>query len=263
MYRNNAQRWATVSEITTVIGVLLTAAGVILEEIDYFWMIALGFLLGGTSLICFFTFLKQARRLSGMFQNENLLAHWVLDKGEQLRKAEEEYRNRKSINRKRLLFVALLLVVIGGGLALFVFDSLEDAKLFLLTMFAALVLITVVAFVAPLMSYRKMKKSVPEIFIATDGAWAMGEFMQWKDPMTRLVEVGYGQKDGAAITITYKVWQRNGYRQDIFRIPIPAGQEHQALDIAQKIAAANGVEFCPSCDGLPTDHRAMPPSAGL
>jgi hypothetical protein len=244
MPKNNAQSWALISLFIAILGVGMIAAGILLDDYNYFWMVMAGLLLSITFIICCFMFSKQARRLSSMFRRENLLAHWVLNVEEHLRKAEEEYRLRKSGNRKLLLLVTVLFVIIGGLFVLFGFDDWDDAVVFILIILGAMAVIAFAALSAPGMAYRKMKKSAPEIFIGTDGAWVMGEFVMWKAPMTRLAEVGYFfGEEGPVISVEYDIRQRYGYQRHTLRIPVAAGLEEQAFFTAQRIAGANGVVF--------------------
>jgi O-antigen/teichoic acid export membrane protein len=244
MRKNNARRWVVISLVLTALGAGMTAAGILLDSMNFYWMVLVGLMLGITFLICFFVFRRQAKRLDAMFRKENLLAHWVLDGRERLQKAEEEFARRKKTNRKLLLIVTAFFVVIGGVFGIFGFDDPEDAVPFLIIILSVLAIIAFAALAAPGMAYRKMKKSSPEIFVGTDGAWVMGEFVVWKAPMTRLMEVGFEYwGSGSVIAIDYEVWQRYGYQRNTFHIPVPAGLEAQAFDVAQRIAAMNGVGF--------------------
>jgi hypothetical protein len=241
MPKNNAQRWAHVSLIIAVIGAAMIAAGILLDDYNFFWMVIVGILLSLTFIICFFMFIKQARRLAGMFRRENLLAHWELNCEERLRQAEDEYQIAKSGNRRALLLIMVLFVIIGGFFTAFGFDSLEDAALFLLIILGAMAVIAFAALAAPGMAYRKRKNSAPAVYIGADGAWVMGEFVMWKAPMTRFVDVGFENSENlAVIAVEYDTWQRNGYQRRTLRIPVAAGREEQALDVVRRIAAANG-----------------------
>ena len=241
MPKNNARWWANVSLIFAVIGAGMMVAGILLDDMDFFWMVMVGVLLSITFIICYFMFSKQARRLGGLFRRENLLAHWMLNNEERLREAEEEYRIRMSGNRKALLLIMVLFVLIGGFFTAFGFDDLEDAMLFLLIILGVMAVVAFTALAAPGMAYRKMKKSAPAVYIGEDCAWVMGEFVMWKAPMTRFVDVGLQEGESlAVIALEYDTWQRNGYQRRTLRIPVAAGMEEQALNVVHRIAVANG-----------------------
>ena len=244
MPKNNARLWSAISLVITLIGAAMIVAGLTLEDGDYIWLFAVGIFVSVTFLICFFVFISQARHLDRMFKREELLAHWQFDAAEQQRKAMEEFTARKAGNRILLLIVIAFFVVIGGLFAVFGFDDIEDAAGFLLIMLAILALISAAALLSPGMAYRKMSRSEPSVYVGPFGAWVMGVFTLWKAAMTRarqiIFEVG---SSGARITVEYEIRQRYTWQQHTCRIPVPAGSEQQAYQVASQIAAANGVPF--------------------
>ena len=248
MPRNNAKRWAFISLVITLIGVLLLFTGITRDDSDYMWMIIVGFMLALTFLICFFVFLSQARHLDRLFSREELMAHWFFDQGQHLQKAQQEYEARKKGNRAILLIIIAFFVVIGGLFAVFGFDDLEDAAGFLLVMFGIMVLISLVALLAPGAAYRKMIRSVPEVYVGPFGAWIMGEYVQWKAAMTRPRQVVFEQLppeegQGVRIAVHYEIRQRYMWQPHVSRIPVPAGQEQVAYQVAMNIATANQIQF--------------------
>ena len=244
MPKNNAKKWAIISIIITIIGIVMTAAGFMLDNYDFFWMIMVGLLLGLTFLICFFIFIGQARRLDRMFNNQDLLVHWTFDSSQQLVKAEAEYKARKKRNRILLLIIIIFFVVISGFFLAFGFDDFDDAGVFLAIMGGTLLIICIAALSAPGAAYRKMKNSPPDVFVSPFSAWVMGEYTQWKAPMTRIVGVHFINIEGNLfIEVQYEILQRYGYQQHVCHIPVPVGCEQQAGWVAQSIASANSVPF--------------------
>lgn len=244
MPKNNAKTWMIVSIVLTLIGAAMVWFGLTEESGDYIWMVMVGLLLGLTFFICFFIFLSQARRLNRMFNREELLAHWAFDPAGQRQKATDEYQARKKSNRILLMIVVGFFVVIGGLFTAFGFDDIEDAAGFLLIMLGVLVVICLAALIAPGVSYRKMLRSPPEVYVGPFGAWVMGEYVQWKAAMTRPTQVDFAQVEQAAvITVHYQIIQRYGPQMHECRIPVPAGSEQEAFNVANQIAAANGIGF--------------------
>jgi len=244
MPKNNAKKWAIISSILTIIGIIMVIAGILLDDYNFYWMIMVGLLLGLTFLICFFMFIGQAKRLDRMFQKKELLAHWTFDTTEQMVKVEAEYRERKKRNRALLLIVVAFFVVISGIFVVFGFDDLEEALGFLAIMGSVLLLIVIVALAAPGSAYRKMKKSPPEVFVSPFSAWVMGEYTQWKAPMTRITGVSFiSIESNLFIEVQYEILQRYGYQQHVCHIPIPVGSEEQANWVAQTIASVNNVPY--------------------
>ena len=247
MPRNNARTWARISLVITVLGLAMIAAGVLPGDSDFYWLLMVGLLLGITFFICFFVFRAQARRLDRLFNHEDLLAHWTFDPAQQLKKAEEEYQARKKTNRLLLLIIAAFFVLIGGLFLAFGFDDPEEASVFLAIMLGVLLLIAGVALAAPRAAYRRMVRSLPEVFVGPYGAWVMGEYVQWRAPMTWIHQVILQQnKNGAVIAVDYRIRQRYGPQQHTCRIPVPAGCWQEAYTVAQAIASANQVAFAVS-----------------
>ena len=244
MPKNNAKKWTVISAIITVIGIAMIFAGFILDDYDFFWMIMVGFMLALTFLICFFMFIGQARRLDSMFKNSGLLAHWRFNPTEQQEKIKTEYMERKSRNKILLLIIIGFFVLFGGIFAVFGFDDLEEALPFLGMMGAILAFICIVALAAPGSAYRKMKKSPPEVFVGPFSAWVMGEYTQWKAPMTRIRSVRFiPGDDGVVLEVQYDILQRYGFQQHECRIPVPQGCEEEAGRVGRSIAGANNIQY--------------------
>lgn len=247
MPTNNAKKWAVISIFLFILGIGMVAAGIIIDSYDFYWMIFVGLILGLTFFICMLMFLGQARRLDGMFQGRDLLARWHFDMSQQMKKAETEYKEQKARNKILLIIITLFFVVIGGLFVIFGFDDIEDAGMFIAIMGSVLGLIILVAVIAPGAAYRKMKKSIPEVFVGPYSAWVMGQYVQWKAPMTKIRSVKLlSTETGAVIDVEFMIWQRYGYQQHNCRIPAPDGYENEARDVAMKIASINGVGYSES-----------------
>jgi hypothetical protein len=247
MPKNNAKTWTFISIILTLIGALMCVAGFQLDDTDWFWLIIVGFIVGLTFFILIFVFASQARRLGRLFNRQGeLLAHWTFDMTQHTEKAEKEYQARKTGNRKLLLIIVAMFVIISGLFLVFAFDDISEAGFFVAIMLGALTIIILAALLAPGIAYRKMLASSPEVFIGPVSAWVMGEYTQWKAPMTRLNKVLLMNNAGSLIiNIDYSILQRYGYQQHDCRIPVPAGREAEALQVATTIAGINQVQFIP------------------
>ncbi len=243
--QNNAKKWVRISIVIMLIGIAMIIAGIVIDDYNFYWMIFVGAILFVTFLICFFMFISQAKRLDGMFRGIDLLAHWGFEENERLQKAEEEFFQRKSQNKVMLLIIAAFFIVIGGLFAVFGFDDIEDAMFFILLMLGILAFISLVALLAPGARYRKMKQAVPDVFVGPYSAWVMGEYVQWKAPMTKITSVQYtkDREDNYTITVNFFIWQRYGPQPHTCRIPVPKGAETEAEIVASDIANINNVQF--------------------
>ena len=252
--RNNMRTWTTASILLTAAGILMIVAGMMIDDFNFYWLILVGLLISLTFLILSLMFASQARRLNRLFSRDSeLLAYWAFDATQQETKVEKEYQARKSINRILLLVVLFFFIVIGGLFLAFGFDDLSEAGLFLAIMLGVLGSITLAALLAPEIARRRMRRSPPEVFVGPYSAWIMGEYTQWKAPMTRLNKVLLCQdKRDLIIDVDFSILQRYGYQQHHCRIPVATGHEDEAGRAAMSIASINRVEFVP----LATDTEA-------
>ena len=243
--QNNAKKWARISIFIMLIGIVMIVLGITADQYDFYWMIFVGALLFITFFICFFMFLSQATRLDRMFSGIDLFAHWTFEENSRLEKAEEEHIQRKSQNKIMLLVITGFFVVIGTPFVIFGFDDAKDALVFILIMGGALAVIALAALLAPGVRYRKMKVAAPEVFIGPYSAWVMGEYVQWKAPMTKITNVQFirDKLDSSTIVVNYIIWQRYGPQPHTCRIPVPYDRDLEAQTIAQDIANKNNVKY--------------------
>ncbi|WP_373484596.1 hypothetical protein [Acetobacterium sp.] len=248
MPKNNPRRWMIASIIITMISVLMVFMGIVLNDFNFFWMIMVGLLLGITFGIMIFVFYKQARLLDNLFKEVDQLAHWTFGQTEQLEKAEAEFHERKSDNRILIGIMTFFFVVIGGAFLIFGFDDPDEAFFFAILMGSVLLLLFVVAFTFPIISYRRMKASLPEVYVSPYSAWVMGEYSQWAAPMTQITGVNFGHHlDGSVvIEVSFDIYQRTGPQEHICRIPVPSGKEAEGNEVALQIATVNQVDFTTS-----------------
>ena len=239
---NNAKRWTIISVMLFALGVVLIFAGIILDDYDFYWMIFVGAILALTFLICFFMFVGQARRLDGLFKGKDLLAHWVFGSQEQIKKAETEFREKKARHKLMLIVIGFFFLLITALFAVFGFDDIEEAGGFIALMAGMFAFIAVVALVTPYTSYNRMKKAIPAVYIGPYSAWVMGEYTQWKAPMTKITGISYQSCDeGSVIEVHFIIFQRYGPQPHVCRIPVADGHEDEALRLAINMAVINDV----------------------
>lgn len=240
MPSNNAKTWTLISVILTVVGSVMVAAGIIIDEYNFYWMIFVGAVLAITFFICFFMFVGQAKRLDGLFKGRERLVFWRFDAQEHLVKAEKEFTERKYRHRMLLAVVTFFFVVITALFLIFGFDDPDEALFFLGLMGGVLALIYAVALLTPRSAFRKMKRSAPEVYVGPYSAWVMGQYTQWKAPMTQIRGVRLLREEtGAVIEVNFRIYQRYVWQEHVCRIPAPAGREEEARYAAAEIARCN------------------------
>lgn len=241
---NNAKRWSFVSGIITVISIFMIVIGVILSDVNSYWMIYVGAILGVTFLFFTVIFIRQAKRLERLFKGDELLAHWIFELDDRDKKIQKEFENKKGLHLMMLVVIGTLFLLITGLFVIFGFDDFSDALGFMILMGGIFLVVSAFALITPYISYHKNKKSTPQIFIGPYSVWMMGEYTQWKAPFIKITGIVYGKSEvGNAIEIHLNIYQRFGPQPHLVFIPIPKGKEEEGLRIAQNLSVINSVSF--------------------
>jgi hypothetical protein len=244
MYRNNAKRWTVISLLITMAGILMIFLGIIISDPGYYWMIYVGAIVTLAFLISSANFIRQAGRLERLFDGKELLAHWVFGQAERLKRAETELAEKRARHTVMLIVIGAFFLIITVIFLLFGFDDFEEALMFAGIMVGVFAVIAASALITPYVFYNRMRSSVPEVFIGPYSVWVMGEYTQWKAPMTKITSVSLLSEDsGSVIEIGYFILQRYGPQPHTLRIPVPEGKEEEAARISENLAAINDVLF--------------------
>jgi len=250
MPKNNMIFWTLFCAFCALLGLGLLATGILINEMETMWMVVLGFFLMVTFVICTLLFWKQARLLRQMFEGKRLLAHWVYSKEKAVQHAQGEKVRRAKANL--LLWLIIAGFVVFFSVLFVVFGDMDEdgIRFFLSIMGGVLAIIGLAAWLAPILAERKIKRSVPEVFIGEFAVWAFGEFDIWNSAMTQFRSVSTGQiteEDGSPlagevsrkIEIVYEQGNRYGYQERKVLIPIPIGKEQEAEEVVRRILDAN------------------------
>lgn len=239
---NNARRWIFASVISLLVGILLTAAGYIINDMNNYWMIAVGLLIATTAVILLFIFAAQAKRIDALFNGHGLLAHWQFDADQHMQKAQTEYETRRARNKLLLIIVTGFFVVIGGVFAVFGFDNGEDVLGFLAILIIILGVVSMAAFLAPKAALHRQQSSPPDIYIGKFSAWVFGEYTQWKAPAAKPKKVVVSKSlQGVLLCVHFAIYTRYGMQNQTCRIPVPTDKETDAREVAIIIAQANSI----------------------
>ena len=250
MPKNDMAFWTVFCAAFAFIGLVLLITGITLNDMDTMWMVLVGFFLMVTFVICTLLFWKQARLLRQMFAGKHLLAHWVYSADKAVLHAKDEKARRGRMNLVLWLIIAGFVVFFSLLFVLFGNMDEEETLLFLSIMGGVLLICGIAAWLAPIMAERKIKRSVPEVFIGETAAWVIGEFDMWKSAMTRFKSASFNQITSAEesplgagatrkIEIVYEQRQRYGYQERTVRIPVPSGKEKEAEEVVRRISEAN------------------------
>ncbi len=237
MKRNMMKRWVIASVILCLVGIFMIFYGVIRDDYDHYWMIMVGLMIFLTFFICFFIFIRDAKRIEEIFKEKKILAHWVFSDYEKEEKSEKIIKEQKKRNKSILLVISLFFVLFIVLFDIFAFDDSEDALMFTEMMLAVLVIVSLAAYLSPIAARKRMEKSVPEVYVGIYDAWVMGEYVRWKN---RFRNVRTVQIDTAIfIEVSYFIRQRYGVQDHVLNIPIPSEFIEDAQRFVQDIDQAN------------------------
>lgn len=241
---NNAKRWSLMSGIILLVSLIMIFLGATLKDLKIYWMIYVGSILGVTFLILLFIFIRQAVKLERLFKGEQLLAHWLFEPADREKKIQKKLEERKGRHLLMLIVIGVLFLIITSLFVIFGFDNFTDSLGFIAFMAFIFLVILVFALVTPYISYKRNKKAIPQIYIGPHSVWMMGEYTQWKAPMTKITGVVFNKNNaGYIIEIHLYIFQKYGPQPHLVSIPIPEGLEDEGLKIAEKLSVINKVKF--------------------
>ncbi len=234
---NRMKRWVIASVILCVVGIFMIIYGVIRDDYNHYWMIMVGLMIFLTFFICFFIFIRDARRIEDIFKEKNILAHWIFSEYEKEDKSEKIITEQKKRNKSILLIISLFFVLFIVLFDIFAFDDTEEALMFTEMMLAILVIVSLAAYFSPIAARKRMGKSVPEVYVGIYDAWVMGEYVRWKNRFrnVRTVQID----DAIFIEVSYFIRQRYGVQNHVLNIPVPSEYIEDAQRFVQDIHQAN------------------------
>lgn len=224
----------------TVLGAGMVAAPFVLGEAlepmgdARFAMVFVGVILAPSFFISAFLFRRRNRVRTRLRAGRDLLAHWTYSAAEWQAFAGEEARRQASGKGMLLGITAAIMLVVTVG-----FTALNRQA----GPFVGLVLLVV--WIACWLAARASMKScsrraagpVPEARIGPDGLLLGDEFHLWRGWGGRLEGCKGEEGMPAVLAITYSMPGRNQRLETTVRVPVPAGREAEAAQVAQRLGA--------------------------
>ncbi|MGB3008315.1 MAG: hypothetical protein WBC06_17500 [Chitinophagaceae bacterium] len=196
-------------------------------EGGYALIVAFGFL----ALIAFITaivYIPRAKEFNKLTKELQPLAHWTYSQQEWDEFIKEDLKETIAVNKATLRLVIIISIIVCAILLLMYKDNL-----FILIIGGLILLLTLVAFIAPLIRKRILSKGIHEAFIGKDAAYVGGTFQTWKHLRARLFNVEVDTTVPIPIVhIEFEFPTLQGIQQSIVRIPVPAGKLEEAKKIA-------------------------------
>lgn len=182
-------------------------------------------------------FTARARILGRLLRGEDVLAHWTYPEADRANQAKKELVEEKRASWVLLLIIAAFSLLIGIG---FLIADPDAGRFVLLVMVGLVVLLAVVAFLAPLVRHRKRRRAVPEAIVSREGAYVFGMLHTWKLLGARIDDVSLGVGSKPALHVTYSAPVLYGKvfltRQSCtVSIPVPPGENSRAEEVAQAL----------------------------
>jgi hypothetical protein len=215
----------------------MMTGGYALQFVGLFGLIA--------GLVTLWFYRARAAALARLFAGESVLAHWTLDSRQVQKHAAAELAEVSENNRGLFLIMAILFVVIGiPVLVVPSWRDLERGDSIALTIvgcyFAIIPLLGSFAWGMPRLAYRRAVQDGAEVYIGKDSVFVNGALHTWKQPFTDLRRVRFNrQSKPPALEFDIRTLTRLGvvhFKTYTVRVPVPAGQEEQAENLARSFA---------------------------
>ena len=238
-----------------IAGLLITGVGglmLLLPSLTEMDMMAGGYALGFIGLFVLITggvilwfYLARATVLAHLLAGEGLLAHWTLEAMQVQKQAAAELAETREGNRGLFWVTAILFVVIGiPALIVPTWRDLLRGDSIALTIvgcyFAVIPLLGLFAWGMPRLAYRRAVQAGAEVYIGQDGVFVNGALHTWKQPSTSLRHVRFNrQANPPALEFDIRTLTRLGvvyFKTYTVTVPVPAGQEAQAENVARALA---------------------------
>jgi len=213
-----------------IVGMNMMGSGYALQFVSFFGLIV--------AVIVVIVYSQRARRLERILSGERLLAHWQYGGEEWRRYAEAEYRTQRGEMLGLLVVVDGMMVVIGLFFALV---GGEAGRAVFLGLLGFAILLALGVWLLPYLRYRRDASGTGEAYISPLGIYLNGSLHIWDALTARLesVEVVSSGAPGmtSILAVAYSFLTRAGRQTTTVRIPVPAGREHEAHEVAAALGA--------------------------
>jgi hypothetical protein len=184
-------------------------------------------------LVTTIVFAQRAREMARILAKKNILAQWIYNETQSQQQIQQEFSNQIQSNHSTFSIVIAWFIVIGGAiLGIDLFTTGEMNWFFALLFFGILILISLVALVAPIIWRRQAFHSSHEVIIAHNGVVLNGALYTWVPPLCRLENVSF-INDPAEKTLKFEIGSLSSvsmtmYSTSALIIPVPGGKEPDA-----------------------------------
>lgn len=237
-------------------GVLIMSAGIIgmvtpsmlswdMMKVGY-GTIVLSFFFFTLGLITYLIYNSRRKKFDLIMNGKDLLAHWVYDNGDYVKKIERTYKEAVQQNKSIYTIIITFFAILVPLFAIFGFSSTADDErnLFLLLMGFIITIISLAAFISAPLQRRAALKSLPEAIISTHGLIYLGKLHTWGSPLFFLAGVDLGKRNKEVI-FAIKYFTRVGwYKYETYQVAveIPQGKIDEAKSIVKELQPYVGLQ---------------------
>lgn len=220
--------------ITFIITLILIIAAIAVgySNIDgmnggYALIVMLGFFAIMT-LITALVYRPRAREFDSLVNNLKPLAHWSYEQKEWEAFIKEDFKEMVIVNKALRNYVAAIALVVMVLLLLIYQDVF-----FIWAIGAIILLLTILAFIAPRIKRAVLNKGIHEAIIGENAALVGGAFQTWTKLGSHLTAVEINTEGEIPLLhIIFEFPTLQAYQQEILRIPVPTGKMPQAQQVA-------------------------------
>jgi len=180
-----------------------------------------------TALVTAMVFISRARAFDELLIKMKPLVRWTYDQEEWDAFIKEDLKERLVVNKSTLKYVS------GIALVVMLFLLLIYRDIFFLWLIAGLILLlTIVAFTAPVLQSAALKKGRHEAIIGETAAYVGGSFQTWTGLGAHLTAVDiFTEGEIPILHIVFEFPTLQGFQQEIIRIPVPVRMAKQANEL--------------------------------
>ncbi len=220
-----------------IIAVLMIAGAIItgysgLDGMDggYALIVIFGFL-ALSAVVTAIVYIPRAREFKKLTSNLKPLAHWTYTDQEWNDFIKEDLKEMIAVNKATLRLVIIISIVVCALLLLVYRDNL-----FILIIAGIILLLSIVAFLAPRIRSNSLKKGIHEAYIGDTAAFIGGTFQTWTQLGAHLIAVDiYTESAIPVLHIIFEFPTLQASQQEIIRIPVPSGKMEEARKIADQL----------------------------
>lgn len=171
-----------------------------------------------SSIVVLLMFKSREKKLQYLITGENLIASWTLNSAEKSQYINYLFQNEKTKNKGVFLIITFFIVIIFGGITIFI-DQGKVAMFFM--MLALIIFIALFAFGMPYYYKRKNSRNDGNILIGKKYAYINGYFHNWDFLFSGIKKAAIIHEPFYGICIKYYYTDKTLNNTEEIKIPAP------------------------------------------